>query len=53
MIGQPNNGETHNLTCKVTNGLPPPTIRWVINGVDMTSDAVTENTTLTSAGEHV
>ncbi|XP_045157864.2 V-set and immunoglobulin domain-containing protein 1-like [Mercenaria mercenaria] len=35
MVGQPNNGETHNLTCKATNGLPPPTIRWLINGVDM------------------
>ncbi|XP_060568666.1 uncharacterized protein LOC132727257 [Ruditapes philippinarum] len=50
MVGQPNNGETHNLTCKVINGLPPPTIRWLINGVDMTSNAVTENTTLTGTG---
>lgn len=48
MIGAPNNGETHNLTCKAINGLPTPTIRWLINGVDMTSRAIMENTTSVS-----
>lgn len=50
MVGEAVNGETHNLTCRVVDSLPQPTIRWLINGVDMTGNAVTENVTLTSEG---
>ncbi|KAL4236345.1 Hemicentin-1 [Mactra antiquata] len=50
MVGSPNIGETHNLTCKVFNGLPLPTVRWLINGVDMTSNAVIVNTSSTPNG---
>ena len=52
MIGEAVNGEAHNLTCRVTNSLPPPSITWLVNGVDMTSNAVTENTTLTPDGRY-
>ncbi|KAH3850431.1 hypothetical protein DPMN_092842 [Dreissena polymorpha] len=51
MVGEPVNGETHNLTCQVSKSLPPPEVKWLVNGIDMTSRAAVSNTTVSPSGK--
>ena len=47
----PKSGLTVNLTCTATHGMPPPYIRWIVNGRDMTSDSMLVNMSSSDSGK--
>ncbi|XP_052777546.1 uncharacterized protein LOC128214883 [Mya arenaria] len=50
MSGEAFIGERHNLTCHASSSFPPPEVTWLVNGVDMTTVAITESTLPTVDG---